>query len=48
MSHPLWYTIRMKEIKNMKNDLHSFEIWILICLILFIATVATGFYIESI
>ena len=33
---------------TMKDDLYSFEIWILISIILFIGTLAFGFYIESI
>ena len=37
----LWYIV------TMKNDLYSFEIWILISIILFIGTLAFGFYIES-
>ena len=32
----------------MNNDMRTFEIWILISMVLFIATVAFGFYIESV
>ena len=39
----------MNKNKNrIKNDLHSFEVWILISIVLFIATLAFGFYIESV
>jgi len=34
--------------KNEKNDLRSFEIWILISLVLFVATIAFGIYIEKV
>ena len=32
----------------MNDDMRSFEIWILIGIVLFIGTLAFGFYIESI
>ena len=32
----------------MNNDIRTFEIWILICIVLFMATVGMGIYIESI
>ena len=38
----LWYIILMN------NDMRTFEIWILISIVLFISTLAFGFYIESI
>jgi len=38
----LWYIILMN------NDMRSFEVWILISIVLFIATLGFGFYIESI
>ena len=38
----VWYII------TMKDDMRSFEIWILISIVLFIGTLAFGFYIESI
>ena len=41
--HPfVWYII------TMNNDMRAFEIWILISIVLFISTIAFGFYIESI
>ena len=32
----------------MNDDMRSFEIWLLISIVLFISTIAFGFYIESI
>ncbi len=33
---------------TMNNDMRAFEVWILISIVLFVGTLAFGFYIESI
>jgi hypothetical protein len=38
----------VRYIITMNNDMRSFEIWILISIVLFIGTLAFGFYIESV
>ena len=45
---PLDKHLNLCYIISMNNDIRTFEIWILIGIVLFIGTLAFGFYIESI